>query len=677
MLVGVAFGRKISRVENISLAGWASPIKDSLRRPEEDQTVLMHSGSLFEDFNSENSTLSLEFRLVGNEQALFKKSFRVLLRLNLDPTQLSGEIYKESQSEKNKNRFLVSLFEKDRSQWGLLPRKKVKKLKMKNLEFELKIEEKDGSGGKELVLRRVDLGLISEGVDAGSKPVVNISLQYFAKSHFKHTVSRFWALHNISSSIMLLAITFLLQLIASSISVLKVHLFWNSSFSKDLSKEADGEIDIFGEARFYPEISPLYFIQFFISLCLTFVYTSIYSLILIFLFLLVEILALWLFYLILANLCSEFFHPREGTLKYATYFGHYAVFVYTVGDFLIEFNGDRRELAKKYFPGIFVGSAMIAISIFYPPVVLEAHWFLLIGSVYFSIMTKYENPCLMDFLGWLIFFAEFFLFYFIYTNCYLALGYKKIFLESFFEALFRSTTIKWRSLLGSLSLLILAICVDFFLIKSAIFWKRKPRKSLATGTQIQKKLVEQHPGVLKLTVEDVNHNPGKPSKTIKLINPILGGECYCRQWRKGGEIQIFQGKTFVKRSTLKNRWGISWTYLIDRVNYKGKEKQNLISLVQIPRKEAPFQIKLFDIRNKKLIFIVNQKRDDLSSLFRKQYISKPVAIRVGRDNEIIGFWLSGGEQPNLQVTQLRYGDLDDRKVFFFHNSNTYFLIVSL
>ena len=99
------------------------------------------------------------------------------IRLNSSQL-LPGELYKESLNKNDKNRFWGNFWECDNSQWGVLPRKKVESLEVKNLEFELKIE-KNQFDKREVFLRSLKLELVDDGEEGFPKPSKYIYLQFW------------------------------------------------------------------------------------------------------------------------------------------------------------------------------------------------------------------------------------------------------------------------------------------------------------------------------------------------------------------------------------------------------------------------------------------------------------------------------------------------------------------
>ena len=258
-------------------------------------------------------------------------------------------------------------------------------------------------------------------------------------------------------------------------------------------------------------------------------------------------------------------------------------------------NRGIKKCSFKNLVGILITIVLVLYAILYPSLIFLTPWILGIGASYCSVLTRYENPCFLDYLSWVGLFGFFIVLEFMRINCYLAIGYEVSFLEGFFGGWIGLMALQWKSVLGSLSLMVLTILLDFLFIKSNIssaisrLSSRKPQ--IQTNREIAKKMAEHRPGIAYF----------RQSNTIHLKSPLLSRAYSIDSYTSKHLIHNFVSSLTPKKGFNRKNEKNSKTLIIERVLYKGKMQNDFVGLLS-KHSMSGLQLKIVSLRTKCMVF---------------------------------------------------------------------------
>ena len=560
----VAFSRMVSRVQNILIE------EESNRdiNPQELNQPENFSGSLIQDTSqpddgSSDENLSFDFRLLHNTDKIFRKSYRAEAVVSIDLAKVKEGVYKDSFNQDNFHRFSVNFFNNNELYRGVEPRVPFTDFQIKELSFTAKINQTENKiNSVELLSLNLQL-FQQEKIKNKITETFSFKLNFSSRKNTEQNYTGFWCSY-FTNTPWLLPILFLhlvVYVVTCFFSAMQRKVIGNSDINKDMRQVKNHlpymyqHFNTFSKLQLLPLAS------------IIFLYVSPWSVLFLSPLVILEFISQtvgWLFYYLAAQkFLSTFFDAEE------IYFPP----LFTIFCDLAAVLGNEKVLlrAKNIF-GIFLSMILLFYSMFYPKTLVYANWFLAVGAVYCSVFTKYQNPCLMDFVSWVCFFDLYMIFNCLHISCYLAIGYHASFLTGFFSTWLELLYLQFLSLFSSIGVMIVLIFLDFALIKSNALKFFFPKK-VVIDQRVVKQRVKHRPGVVYF----------EQFKTLYLRNFILGGRYFLDEKE---ESTVRLGCTRAPEAASK----ASTSWLFTSQNHEKEEKKFIIERVYYQNEEKTKQI---------------------------------------------------------------------------------------
>ena len=358
---------------------------------------------------------------------------------------------------------------------------------------------------------------------------------------------------------------------------------------------------------------------------IVFLYTSFWHLKLVLFVVILELIAETVIWLLPILLLEKYFKfvgsPRE------IFFGPLAVIL---ADILLR-DYNRQKYTRKDLVELLVALLAVLMTLMYPSSLMSAHWALAIGAIWCSTLTRYQNPCALDYFSWVIFFGFFITFEFLHITCYLAIGYKTSFLEAFFKTWISLIGLKWQSALFSLIFMAFGILLDFTLIKSNVYRLLFPAKIKASQA-IRAKQPEHRSGMLNFPSREQTY----------LRSPLLSGSYYLEPSEQNQNKLAYRRD--LKRTSSKSDWHLQLNfrnqeqhYILERVVYQGEEQGHLMGILTKTSLNG-LQLSVLNLRTKRVIFTSTANKFGQEIFFQLGSKCPPKVVQIRRDRHILIFF---------------------------------------
>ena len=625
----------ISRVENITLFA-ENYIEEKTTKMDE---IVRFSGSLIQqvDVQKARTTLLYDFRLVKDEEAIQRKSYRVRVEVVVDSKKVSNGTYEDSYDSDDQSRFNLAVFQQNSKLRGIEPRSELGGLEIENLSFKASLTQT-----KEIMnqTRLITMSLEVKRVDQTGAVLKQkyFILNFSSNQNAQEIAGNTWRLYTLYIP-WLLPLTFL-DLIAyfvmASLSFLILRQVSNAAINEDLHEGYQSSDALF----LYEDFNAFYKLKIIGFASFGFLYRSPWSFLLFIVFFFLEFIGqffIWLLpYFVAEDTFGKKFRERE------IYTEPLGMITYDL--FQLKLNGAL--LYKKNIFGILVSLGGLVTAIIYPVFLLDIHWVLALGAVYCSVLTRYKNPSLVDFLSWIPFLWLCIWVSFCFVSWYLATAYTTVFLENVFIIWAQLVALQWKGLLKSLGWMTGLIFLDFFVIKTDIIRLIFPPK-IKISSKIPKKEAIHQPGVISFD----------DTPTIQLRSMVVSGNHQLdKDQKKMIKFEYKQPPEFSSKSLawkLKLEYqNIGETFLVDRVVSRGKERPHLVAFLRRSGRDK-LMLKLFNLRTKIVDFtsVYNIGAGAMDEIEGSDWPPKALQIKDD-DNMLIFFSSPGRDQSRLGVSWL-------------------------
>ena len=582
----------------------------------------LYSGTLTENVINKFQKLEFTFKLIRQDDISYESGYKIFLSIEVEPSKISKDDYSDSFSEIDQKRVTLKIHQKKWYHWGMEPHYHHREAYIKNLSLTFHPKKGEKTQQKGLIegsLERLESTIVLP--DYRTPQIIHIEYQK-TKNWLYSRNDNWYSFHmpRLPTFIFYYTVVVIVNAMAG---MTIAHFSSESGMVTYLSPKSH---DVF----LFRHLYTFYKAQYLMLCSFTYLYSSVFSTVLIFILLLMELITPLFFIFGILGHWGRLLPFRSDGVGISVFF-----ILYDTMETIISIaKGHRRHnpLPHSNIPNMKknqIGLVLVIIlgmnTLINTRLIIDSVGYGLLSSLlYCTILIDYTNPNLMDYLAWLMFSFYSVFYYVSVVVIFKAIALKGCFMEPFFETWFKIFWWKMRSeFFWAFVVFGVLVGVDFLVFKSNWMDCFKKVEKLELGRD-GKILVDEagdrvdktQPAVMQMRKQSEGmrmHWEG-----LKFANPLLGGNY---------SFEI-SGDMTLKFRQLKNQSHSNWEFrkakntqniskwLVHKIWISGKIRQELVAFVQkvkekgegrLAARDTHVEIILFNLRKLKILKVIKTK----------------------------------------------------------------------